>query len=238
MLFGSCFFVPWNFKKLKNMKQHRLFRLLFLSIILNSVLFFGQEKPFWKEIQEFKKIDQQNGIPKKPILFLGSSSFTKWTDVNDYFPGKTIVNRGFGGSRLVDLIYYADELLDPYHPRQIVIYCGDNDIAMDNPTATEVFERFKTFYGKIREKYPKVPVAYVSIKYSPSRAQFWPVVTEVNRMIASYLKTQKRADYIDITKVMADANGQVRTDLFLDDMLHMKPEGYRLWAQVMAPYLK
>ena len=109
---------------------------------------------------------------------------------------------------------------------------------MDNPTAEEVFGRFKTFFGKIRAKYPKVPVAYVSIKYSPSREQYWPIVKEVNQMIESYLKTQKRTDFIDITQVMNDANGKVRTDIFLEDMLHMKPEGYQLWTKVMAPYLK
>lgn len=220
------------------MRHHRLFKFLFFAFILNSLLFFGQEKPYWKEIQEFKKIDQQNGIPKKPILLVGSSSFTKWTDVSEYFPGKTIVNRAFGGSRLLDLNNYSDELLNPYKPKQILIYCGENDIAMDNPTATEVFERFKTFFGKIRAKYPKVPVAYVSIKYSPSREKFWPIVIEVNQMIESYLKTQKRTDYIDITKVMNDGDGKVRTDIFLEDMLHIKPEGYQLWAKVMAPYLK
>lgn len=220
------------------MRPNRLFKFLFFAFILNSLLFFGQEKPYWKEIQEFKQLDQKNGIPKKPILLVGSSSFTKWTDVSDYFPGKTIVNRAFGGSRLLDLNNNSNELLDPYKPKQIIIYCGENDVAMENPTAAEVFGRFKTFFETIRAKYPKVPVAYVSIKYSPSREQFWPIVTEVNQMIESYLKTQKRTDYIDITKVMNDTDGKVRTDIFLEDMLHMKPEGYQLWTKVMAPYLK
>lgn len=201
-------------------------------------MFFGQEKPFWKEVQEFKKINKENPISKKPILLVGSSSFTYWKDVNEYFPNKNIVNRAFGGSRLLDLNYYADDLLDPYKPRQIIIYCGENDVATDNPTAAEVFERFKTFFRKIRQKYPRVPVAYVSIKLSPSRQQFWPIVKEVNQMIESYLKTQKRAEYIDITEIMNDSEGKVRTDIFLDDMLHMKPEGYKLWTKVMAPYLK
>jgi len=218
--------------------KHLFKRLFFLMLIFSSSLFFAQEQPFRKEIQEFKTIDQTKGIPAKPILFVGSSSFTKWQDVNDYFPGKTIINRGFGGSRLLDLNYYANDLLDPYNPKQIVIYCGENDIATDNPTAAEVFERFKTFFGKIRQKYPRVPVAYVSIKYSPSREKFWPEVTEVNALIKSYLKTQKKAKYIDITKVMNDANGKLRTDIFLEDMLHMKPEGYRLWTSVMKSYLK
>ncbi|MFC4685331.1 GDSL-type esterase/lipase family protein [Epilithonimonas pallida] len=222
------------------MKYNRqLFKKFFLlALILNSLLFFAQDKPYWKEIQEFKKLDQTNGIPKKPILFVGSSSFTYWKDVNDYFPGKTIINRGFGGSRLLDLNNYADDLLDPYNPKQIVIYCGENDIATDNPTPAEVLERFKIFFEKIRSKYPKVPVAYVSIKYSPSREQFWPQMKELNESIEAYLKTQKRAKYIDITKVMNDENGKVRTDIFKGDMLHMKPEGYRLWTKVIAPYLK
>ena len=213
-------------------------KLFFLAMILNSLLFFAQDKPYWKEIQEFKKLDQTNGIPKKPILFLGSSSFTYWKDLNDYFLNKNILNRAFGGSRLLDLNNYSEELLTPYNPKQIVIYCGENDIATDNPSSAEVLERFKTFFGKIRAKYPKVPVAYVSIKYSPSREQFWPQMKELNQSIQAYLKTQKRAKYIDITKVMNDENGKVRTDIFKGDMLHMKPEGYRLWAKVMEPYLK
>ncbi len=222
------------------MKHSRHFiKIIFsFSLILTSLLFQAQEKPFWKEIQAFRKTDQTSRIPKKAILFLGSSSFTYWNDVNDYFPTKTIVNRAFGGSRLLDLNRYSDELLDPYKPKQIVIYCGENDIATDNPAPAEVLERFKTFFGKIRQKYPKVPVAYVSIKYSPSREQFWPQMKELNQMIEAYLKTQKKAEYIDITTVMNGENGKVRTDIFKEDMLHMKPEGYRLWTKVMAKYLK
>lgn len=148
---------------------------------------FSQDKPYWQDIKDFKTKDQQNGIPKRAILFIGSSSFTKWQDVNDYFPGKTIINRGFGGSRLVDLNNYANDLLDPYNPKQIVIYCGDNDFAMGNPSVDEVFSRFTQFFGKIRQKYPKVPVAYVSVKYLPSREALWPKMKELNNRIEAFL---------------------------------------------------
>ena len=109
---------------------------------------------------------------------------------------------------------------------------------MGNPSVDEVFRRFTQFFGKIRQKYPKVPVAYVSIKYSPSREELWPKMKELNNRIEAFFKTTKRTNFIDITKVMNNAHGSVRTDLYVDDMLHMKPEGYRLWAQVIAPYLK
>lgn len=221
--------------KFSNKFSQSVFSLLFLCL---SLFMFSQEKPYWQDIKDFKTKDQQNGIPKRAILFIGSSSFTKWQDVNDYFPGKTIINRGFGGSRLVDLNNYANDLLDPYNPKQIVIYCGDNDFAMGNPSVDEVFRRFTQFFGKIRQKYPKVPVAYVSIKYSPSREELWPKMKELNNRIEAFFKTTKRTNFIDITKVMNNADGSVRTDLYVGDMLHMKPEGYRLWAQVIAPYLK
>ena len=214
------------------------FSLIFLMLF--SALLFSQQKPaYWDDVQQFKQLDQQNPPKKGAILFLGSSSFTKWTDVADYFPTKTIINRAFGGSTLADLNYYADDLLQPYQPKQIVIYCGENDFAQnENLMPKEAFSRFKTFYKKIRKFYPTIPVDYVSIKMSPSRKQLWGKFKITNSLIKSFMNRQKNAAYIDITKVMQDSEGNVRSDLFLDDMLHMKPEGYQIWAKKMTPYLK
>uniref|UniRef100_A0AAU6WUR5 GDSL-type esterase/lipase family protein n=1 Tax=Chryseobacterium endophyticum TaxID=1854762 RepID=A0AAU6WUR5_9FLAO len=209
-------------------------------LLLTFALFFSQEKPmFWQDIQHFKQLDRENPPAKNAILLVGSSSFTKWTDVASYFPDKTIINRGFGGSRLTDLNYYANDLLNPYQPKQIIIYCGENDFA-DNAQlkADVVVDRFKTFYKKIRAKFPNIEVDYISIKYSPSRENLWPQMKEANKKIAAFMKKQPRSKFIDITKVMQDGQGNVRKDLFVEDMLHMTPEGYRLWTSVMKPYMK
>lgn len=209
-------------------------------LLLTFALLFSQEKPmFWQDIQHFKELDQKNPPAKNAILLVGSSSFTKWTDVANYFPDKTIINRGFGGSRLTDLNYYANDLLNPYQPKQIIIYCGENDFAdNDQLKADVVVDRFKTFYKKIRAKFPNVEVDYISIKYSPSREKLWPQMKEANKKIAAFMKKEPRAEFIDITKVMEDRDGNVREDLFVEDMLHMTPEGYKLWTSVMNPYMK
>jgi len=216
-------------------------KMLSALLLLTFALFFSQEKKpmYWHDIQDFKKLDQENAPPKDAILLIGSSSFTKWTDVADYFPGKTIINRGFGGSRLIDLNYYADDLLNPYQPKQIIIYCGDNDFADNNQLkAKEVVNRYKTFYKKIREKFPNIEVDYISIKYSPSRENLWPQMKETNKKIAAFMKKEPNAEFIDITKAMEDANGNVRKELFVEDMLHMTPEGYQIWTKMMNPYMK
>lgn len=235
-MIGSFLLLLSQILNLKIMKK-----ILTAFLLLCFTIAFSQEKKpmFWQDIQEFKKQDQQNPPPKDAILFLGSSSFTKWTDVADYFPNKTIINRGFGGSRLTDLNYFADDLLAPYQPKQIIIYCGENDFADNHQLkAQKVVKRYKTLYRKIRERFPNIEVDYISIKYSPSREKLWPQMKEANKMIAAFMKKEPNAEFIDVTKAMEDANGNVRKDIFVEDLLHFKPEGYQIWTKVMNPYMK
>lgn len=216
----------------------KLFALLFTFLML--FIFKAQDKPaFWNDIEHFKQLNKENPPPKDAVLLVGSSSFTMWKEVSDYFPGKQIINRGFGGSSLNDLNFYSDELLKPYSPKQIIIYCGENDFAGNEKlTARQVFNRYKNFYAEIRKYYPNIQVDYVSIKLSPSRENLWSQFIATNSLIKKFMTKKKNSEYIDITKVMNDEKGLIRKDLFLEDMLHMKPSGYEIWAKEMKPYIK
>lgn len=194
--------------------------------------------PFWNDIIAFKKQDSIQPVPSNSILFVGSSSFTKWKDVNNYFPGYTIVNRGFGGSILVDVIRYAYDIIIPYKPKQVVIYCGENDLASaDNISAEEAVHRFKTLFFIIRENLPNTIISFVSIKPSPSREKIQERVKLANKQIMMFLKTQKNAQFINVYNAMLDAKGNMREELYLQDRLHMKPEGYTIWKKIITPYL-
>jgi lysophospholipase L1-like esterase len=195
-------------------------------------------QPFSNEIREFKKQDSIRFPPAHAILFVGSSSFRFWQDVSDYFPGYTIINRGFGGSTLADVIRYADDIIFPYQPKQIVIYCGENDLAAsDTVNGKTVFERFKTLFELIRSKMPGEDILFVSLKPSPSRKRLLPKMEEANLLIKTYLSIQTHADFIDIYHLMLNADGSVKKELFRPDMLHMKPNGYAIWQKAIAPYL-
>ena len=144
-------------------------------LVMACTIVNAQEAAFYNDIQAFKKKDAEQPPAKHAILFTGSSSFTKWTDVQDYFPGYPIINRGFGGSTLPDVIRYADDIIFPYQPRQVVIYCGENDLASsDTVSAATVVERVKILFGMIRKKLGDVPVLFVSLKPSPSRSRLFP----------------------------------------------------------------
>ena len=81
----------------------QLKKILALVILLSvSAVIYAQtpDQPFYNDVMAFRKKDSLNPPPANPILFIGSSSFTKWTKVQDDFPGYTILNRAFGGSTL------------------------------------------------------------------------------------------------------------------------------------------
>ncbi|MDB5200124.1 MAG: hypothetical protein JWO92_2087 [Chitinophagaceae bacterium] len=198
----------------------------------------AQQPPFWDEIQNFKKQDSIHFPAKNQILFVGSSSFTKWTDVQNYFPGHKIINRGFGGSSLPDVIRYAGDIIFPYHPKEIVIYCGENDLAAsDTVTAQMVFDRFKKLFVLIRKKLPKVPVVFISIKPSPSRQHLMPKMVEANKMIKNYLSKSTNTTFVDVYHKMLNAYGNPIDDIFIEDRLHMNAKGYAIWRKAIQPYL-
>jgi lysophospholipase L1-like esterase len=209
--------------------------LLFIFLFFSAHCF---AQPFNGEIQAFKKQDQENPPPANAILFVGSSSFRKWTDVSSYFPGYTIINRGFGGSSFPDLIRYEDDIIYPYHPKQIVIYCGDNDLAFsDSVTADTVFERFRVLFEGIRSNLPGGNIVYVSIKPSPSRARLKEKMEKANLLIQTYLSINPHTAFVDVYHKMLNADGSIMADIFLEDNLHMNARGYAIWQKAIAPYL-
>jgi lysophospholipase L1-like esterase len=213
-------------------------------IILCTLVFFincaqaQQTPPFFSDIQNFKSQDKTNPPPQHAVLFVGSSSFTKWQDVQDYFPETKIINRGFGGSSLPDVIRYADDIVFPYNPKQVVIYCGDNDFAFsDTITAEIVFSRVKQLFQMIRNKLPDANIAYVSIKPSPSRARLMPKEEVANKAIKDFLATQKNTAFIDVYHVMLGEDGKPIPSIFLGDSLHMNAKGYVIWQKAIKPVL-
>jgi lysophospholipase L1-like esterase len=212
---------------------------LFLFIIFpfTKDTTFQNKHPFEEEILAFERADKEKSPPRKAILFTGSSSIRLWKDLAESFPDKKVINRGFGGSGLGDLIYYADRIIYPYRPKQVVIYSGENDIAAGK-TPEQVFSDFKILFTAIRQKLPNTLIAYISMKPSPSRAAKLEQEKAANQLISDFLKTQKKARYINIFDKMLDASGQPRPELFVLDRLHMNKEGYKIWQQTIMPYLR
>ena len=203
--------------------------ILFFSFLLTANAGFtqtNQAPPFWNNIRQFKQMDSTLMPPTGKILMIGSSSFTYWKDVGYYMQGYPFINRAFGGSMLPDLIRYFDDIVTPYKPRQILIYCGENDLEAPKVTADTVVERFKTLFNMIRKLDKKVMITYVSMKPSPSRINLMDKMSEGNEKIKNWLKNKKRTSFVDVYHKMLLPDGKPMPDIFLKDSLHMNAKGY------------
>jgi lysophospholipase L1-like esterase len=189
---------------------------------------------FEADIRAFEAADRTRPPPTGGVVFIGSSSIKNWTDVAGDFPGVPVLNRGFGGSTLADVVYYEDRILLPYRPCLVVLYAGDNDLAMGR-TPAQVLDDYRTFVARLRAAQPATRVVFVGIKPSPSRRAYIDRARETNRRIQTAIARDSLQTYIDVFTPMLDTAGQPRPELFGADSLHMTRAGYLLWRSLLAP---
>ena len=211
-------------------------------IILSVVCFIqqlsAQDHPaFWDDVQVIRKYDSIYAPPDHPILFIGSSSIRKWDDLERTFAKYVVMNRGIGGAQVNDITHYVNDIVFPYHPRQIVIYVGDNDIVDEQTTADSISVRTKRLLQVIRTELPDIPIAYISIKPSPVREKFLDKAMAANELIKNFIQSQKNMVFIDVFHRMVNPQGKPRPELFINDRLHMNQEGYKIWRKAVKPLL-
>ena len=215
----------------------KLYKYLLLPLLFIAFSSFAQEDPnkWQNEINAFDKLN--GGSPKQGgILFTGSSSIKFWKDPAKDFKNPQILNRGFGGSQIIDLIIHFDQVILRYHPKKIVIYSGDNDVQAGK-SAEIVYGDFCTLYGMIKAKLPNTEVYYIAIKPSLNR---WEKVLEMkkaNTMINEFLNTKPNGYFVDVFSPMIGLEGKPEEKWFIEDGLHMTKKGYKLWTKILAPYI-
>lgn len=194
--------------------------------------------PQWAhDMARFAAMDAASPPPAHPIVFIGSSSIRMWSSLASDFPGKPVLNRGFGGSQIRDAVWYADNVAIRYRPRQVVVYAGDNDVDAGR-SPRQVVADFRAFVARIRRELPRVPIAWISIKPSLARTAQLDAQREANAQVKAAAAGMRDVEFIDVFTPMLDAERQPRPELFGDDGLHMNRKGYALWRGVVAPYLR
>jgi lysophospholipase L1-like esterase len=136
----------------------------------------------WKKtIAALEQQDKVKPPPKNAIVFVGSSSIRLW-DLGKSFPGLDVINRGFGGSQLADSVHFAARLVIKHAPRLVVLYAGDNDIALGN-APERVAADFRAFVRAVHKELPQTKVIFLSIKPSVLRWKLWDKMQTANKLI-------------------------------------------------------
>ena len=217
--------------------------LLILLLVTLPLLAWGRDShpnshAQWDAaIAAFQAQDRSHPPARGAVLFIGSSSIRFWKTLAGDFPEVKTINRGFGGSEIDDATFFADEIVAPYHPRAIVLYAGDNDLA-DGDSPARVRDDFAAFVRKARSLDPGVPIAFIAIKPSVARKALLAQIRAANSLVRQYAASEPGVTWLDVFTPMLGPDGQPQAKWFIADGLHMNREGYALWTGIVRQWLK
>ncbi len=179
---------------------------------------------FEKAIQAFEAADAVKAPPKDATLFVGASNIRRWDSLSKRFRGAPVLNRGFGGSQISDVLHFTDRIVIKYQPQQIYLNAGGNDLHSGR-TPEDVLAAFEAFVAKVSKALPKTKLAFLSIPPSPARWSEVEQVRQANHLIAASA-AKNGVEFIDTFSLMLDGAGKPRPELYLEDKLHFSEAGY------------
>lgn len=220
----------------------KVFVLTLLAILFihcDSLKQYESGARYWEaDIQKLEARDQIETYPDDAILFVGSSSIRLWSTIEEDMVPYSVIQRGYGGAKLSDVAYYTKRLVYPHRFRALVLFVA-NDIcgSDDDKSIDEIAFLFKTIIQTVRKKYPKTPIFFIEITPTNSRWQVWPQIQEANRTIKSICERQPNLYFIDTSRHFLNPESQPKSELFLEDQLHLNHHGYQIWSMLIKSKL-
>ena len=172
-----------------------------------------------------------------PIIFTGSTTINRWSSLESSFPDKPVINHGFGGSQVCDLVYYFDPLVLQHNPSRIFIQEGADDIAAGK-SIDIILSDLKTLIRIAKKKLPETSVYLISPKPSPAHWELREQYQQLNTELSKLCKKNTNVTFINVWEEMITHKGKPARNLYTEDGLHLNGEGYSLWATIIAPYLE
>jgi hypothetical protein len=173
------------------------------------------------------------------VLMVGSSIFRKWqTCARDLAP-LPLTNRAFGGSRTSDQLFFFDQIVPSSRATLVVWYCGSNDInAREAPDS--ILTNTKEWIGRTHAALPEARIVLVSVIRAPQKreAGLLPQVDAVNKGYIQIAHSDPDVVYVDVNPALETAAGAAVAEDYVQDKLHLTPEGYIRITSVLLPVME
>jgi acetyl esterase len=187
----------------------------------------GPDPARWEQkIKEFEASDAKKMPPKGAVLWIGGSNCRRWKDVDDHFPKHDVINRGFGGGRLSDIVYFVDRIVLPYEPKTLLVNAGGNDLSGgDSPE--EVCESARALIAKVRKSLPDTRICFNGLP-NPH-----PVAVAMGKLLEELARSEENVVFIDLASAFVDDDGNKRMEFFVKDGIHFNEEGYIVLGKLL-----
>lgn len=222
--------------------RHSRFLIACIGIWLSAsqaVAQFPDPERFENAILAFEAEDAANPPPEGAIVLTGSSSIARWNNqAADALAPLTVIPRGFGGSVMHDVLHYLDRVALVYEPRAILIYEGDNDTGQREPIPNDlILADLEAIIARVHAALPDTRIYVLSVKPSVLRRNVWPVAQEVSKGYRAIADADPLVYYVDVATPFLDNEGEVMTDIFVGDNLHLNDLGNAIWGATIKAAL-
>jgi lysophospholipase L1-like esterase len=187
------------------------------------------------------RVEQFRSYPNSSsdIIFLGNS-ITDFTDWNELLGTSNARNRGISGDITFGVLQRLDEVTEG-KPAKVFILIGINDISRNVPDSV-ILDNYKKIISRIKAASPATKIYFhtllpVNNEYT-ARNHFNK--DEHILFVNNGLKELAAAEKITLIDLYPHF---LNTDKKLDkkytmDGLHLNAAGYKVWAEILKPYLK
>jgi lysophospholipase L1-like esterase len=171
------------------------------------------------------------------VVFFGDSITDLW-HLDEYFPGKSYINRGIGGQTTPQMLVRFRQDVIALQPKVVVILAGTNDIAGN--TGPMRLEDIEANYASLAElaQAHHIRVVISSVlpvhNYTPKSQDFFAQrspekILALNKWLKEYVAAHPDCLYLDYFTALVDDKGLLKKDL-ADDGLHPNPAGFKIMA--------
>jgi len=218
------------------MKHMTPFLTLLTLLALANAGLHAVERKYTKDVA---KLAAAPAAAPGGILMVGSSIFRKWTTAVDDLAPMPVTNRGFGGSKTDDQLFFFDQIVPSSQASLVMWYCGSNDLNASR-TPDEILKNTKDWIAKTQAALPRVTILIVSVIRSPQKREKGVLaqLDETNKALIELVKSTPGVLFVDVNPALETADGEPVMECYVSDKLHLTTEGYRRITSVLKPVLK
>ena len=175
-------------------------------------------------------------LGRADIVFLGDS-ITHEGMWDEYFPNRLTVNRGVSGDRVQQVIARFDDVAR-MQPDKLFLMIGVNDL--NNGASTDsIIRQYEVLFNLFEEYIPYTEIYIQSVLPTNEEWLFSINIKDIDILNAFLISTAKERGYryIDVAALFADDSGYL-DPAYSNDGIHLAGEAYKLWANLLRPYIE
>jgi len=171
------------------------------------------------------------------VLFIGDSITRRWqTDglpvYTEHYIPLGAANYGVGGDSTQHVLWrIMNGEVENIQPRVCVLKIGTNNIG--SFTDLEIARGITEIVNQLTSRLPSTKILLVGV-LPRNNAATTEITENINRNVSS-LDNGSSIRFLNMVDHYYRGNGQFYEELYLDDLLHLSPEGYVKWHEVMWP---